>query len=49
MEIVKGIYFDEHITDHDDTIKIFLDIKAKLSETNENISIKNQINFIHGL
>jgi hypothetical protein len=41
--------WDECITDYNNSIKTLLNIKAKSSDINQIMAIKNQINFIHSL
>jgi hypothetical protein len=49
MKIIKGISWDEYITDNRIVMKILLDRKTKSSDTYQIMAIKNQINFIHDL
>jgi hypothetical protein len=47
--MIKWIYCDDYLTDNNDVIKTLLEKKAKSSDIDQKMVIKNQINFIHSL
>jgi hypothetical protein len=49
LEIIRGIYWEDYITDTNNVIKTLLDRKAKSSDADEIRNMISQINFINGL